>query len=165
VEAEGPKAQAFITVVCSPKEVILCGTKTACRNIIGMLRCFAAPLDEANWFHTPVLAPWREEMRRPSLSRGIHIREGLPIAVYAGSGPAFLGTGVEEFADERADALLRQADLPAVLRRAYAGGCRVFIDLASMLNEVDYRTVGRTAEKLGLAGLNTQELLALVSDF
>lgn len=131
IENMPEEASVFITIIGSPRDIIICGTHKACMELVLKLHCYATRFQDPIYAHTPVLEPQYPLIRERMERTGLHLAEGLPFDIYRTCTKEKLGTGIGEFAENYADCLVKQVDMPGIFKKAYEDGCRIFIDLGS----------------------------------
>lgn len=126
-------APIFRIIIGSPKDTIICGTHQLCMELINRLKCYNLQLKDPIYAHTPVLEPQHIKMKKRVEELGIHLKENLPFDIYGTYRKKKLGTTIEEFAENYADCLIKQVNMPDIFEQAYQDGNRVFIDLGSSM--------------------------------
>lgn len=131
VEKEGILSKVFITIIGGPQDVIITGAAESCARVIGRLKCFCTKLEDPMFAHTPILEHGRKKIKNVFLKLGIHLLEDLPYDIYSTSMLKKMDSTVEMYADNFANCIINQVNMPAVFDFAYNEGCRVFVDLGT----------------------------------
>lgn len=131
VSKESRHSKVFITIIGSPNDVIITGSKDACARVKEQIKCFATRLDDAILAHTPILEKGRKKMKNTIMELKIHLRETLPYEIYSTSKLQKLDSSIEMFADNFVNCIINQVNMIDVMKYAYNDGCKVFIDLGT----------------------------------
>lgn len=127
------KSPIYMTIIGSPKDVVICGTNELCRKLIKTLHCYATQFRDPIYAHTPVLESTYDELVEMVVKINGRYREDIPFTIYSTYKCEQMGNSVEDYARNFADCLIKQVDMPSIFRKAYDEGCRLFIDLGSSL--------------------------------
>ncbi|MGH2518230.1 MAG: beta-ketoacyl synthase N-terminal-like domain-containing protein, partial [Chloroflexota bacterium] len=125
-EALKSEDRAFLAMIGTPREALLFGQPEACRRVIGRLGCGSAPAPFNYVLHVPpaeaAIGTFASLYRRPVV--------GQPsVRFYSASRPAPLALESDEIASAIAATVCRQLDFPALVRRVYDSGVRIFVEL------------------------------------
>lgn len=131
IALEGENPRVFMTIIGSPRDVIITGNREACARVIGKLKCFSSQFNDPIYAHTPVMEYSREKIQGIVTDIGIHLKKDLPYAIYSTNLKKQMDTTVEMYAANFADCIIKQVDMPGVFELAYQRGCRIFIDLGT----------------------------------
>ena len=118
--------RCHLTIISAPGDVVIGGEPEACRRVVERVgRSWAYPLGYDVVIHCPemeVYAPtWRElHHRRTNAVPGVRFYTSATLGHYHATD--------ESAADALTGMALRRVDFPALVRRAYADGVRIFIE-------------------------------------
>lgn len=127
------KSPIYLTIIGSPKDVVICGTNKLCRELIKNLHCYATQFRDPIYAHTPVLESTYDELVEKVVKINGRYREDISFTIYNTYKCEQMGNSVEDYARNFADCLIKQVDMPSIFRKAYDEGCRLFIDLGSSM--------------------------------
>jgi acyl transferase domain-containing protein/3-hydroxymyristoyl/3-hydroxydecanoyl-(acyl carrier protein) dehydratase len=138
--------RVFVTIVGSPRDVIIAGSADACRRVIRQLDGASALLAENSVVHTPLAAPIEPHIFEMERAAPLALRAGLGFQVYSSAEGRPVAPGAASTARHIADIITRPVDFCGVVRNAHADGVRVFINVGT--NDVCARWA---SESLGAA--------------
>ncbi|HUZ76006.1 MAG TPA: beta-ketoacyl synthase N-terminal-like domain-containing protein [Chloroflexota bacterium] len=125
-EALKGEDRAFLAMIGTPREALLFGQPDACRRVIGRLGCGSATAPFNYVLHVPpaeaALGAFASLYQRPVVSQP-------SVRFYSASRPTPLALESHEIASAIAETVCRQLDFPALVRRVYADGVRIFVEL------------------------------------
>ena len=127
------KSPIYMTIIGSPKDVVICGTNELCKKLIQNLHCYATQFRDPIYAHTPVLEATYDDLVEKVVKVNGRYREDIPFTIYNTYKCERMGNRVEDYARNFADCLIKQVDMPSIFRKAYDEGCRLFIDLGSSM--------------------------------
>ncbi len=118
--------RAFLAIISTPSEVVLSGDPAACKRVIETLKCHAlrAPFDHV--IHCP---PMRSEYAGFDALHNWPIQDTPKIACYSAAGYEPTELTTESIARNVSTTSCSQVDFPRLVRRVYADGARIFIEL------------------------------------
>lgn len=123
----------FITIIGSPRDIVISGTGEMCRQLIENLGCYATQFKDPIYAHTPVLELVYDDVKEKVMKINGQYRNNLPFVVYSTYHCKEIGKTVEDYAESFANCIIKQVNMPDVFTKAYDDGCRVFIDLGSSM--------------------------------
>jgi len=117
----------YVTIINTPAQVVIAGNPVACQNVIRALGCRSMPVAFNQPAHCEAIAVEREALAAvhrlpvtPDLSIDFHSQHASPLP---------------QDSDSIADAISRmytqRVDFPHLVRSAYDGGARVFLELGA----------------------------------
>ncbi len=125
------EARAYLCMINSPEEVVIAGEEDACRRVLGKLGSAAIPMPIAVTMHSgPAASEFEELVRIHDLETAV----GCTTVLF--SCAAYAPVPVERTALARAIAggYTKTVDFPRLVRRVYAEGARVFLELGGRRN-------------------------------
>ncbi|MBD2729717.1 beta-ketoacyl synthase [Nostoc sp. FACHB-892] len=120
--------RVYITMINSPREVVIAGEKQACERVIKSLNCNAihTPLDLV--VHCP---PVQSEYDRLVKDFTISTKNAPGIIFYSAADYAPLTLESSAIAHSFAKVICQQIDFPRLVNRVYEDGARIFIELGA----------------------------------
>lgn len=123
----------FLTIIGSPRDVIICGTHELCEQVISELHCYALQFKDPIYAHTPVLEPMSNILKERISEKEIHLAENLDFDIYSTSRLEVMDESINKFAENFSDCLIKQVNMPDILKKSYKDGCNVYFDLGSSM--------------------------------
>lgn len=130
-EALRMERRVYLSIINSPEEVVIAGDEGACGRVISMLGSPHISMPIAMTMHCP---PSRSEYAE--LVR-IHTLPSNPqpsVALFSVSGYQPIAQDSASLAHAVADGYTKAVDFPRLIRRAYADGARIFLELGGRRN-------------------------------
>ncbi len=125
------ESRAYLCMVNSPEQVVIAGDEEACSRALGRLKSAAVPMPIAVTMHCPPSRSELEELVR------IHDLETVgdagPSLYFSANYTAVLPNRTA-VARAIAEGYTNTVDFPRLVRRVYADGARVFLELGSRRN-------------------------------
>ncbi len=119
---------AFITIINTPDEVVLAGDPEACKRVIARLKCHALRTPFENVIHCPPMAS--EYERFDALHHWpVQKVDGLDVTCYSAANYAPTELTSDSIARNISTVCCSQVDFPRLVRSAYNGGARIFIEM------------------------------------
>lgn len=131
MQSKKKKIPLFVTIIGSPRDMVICGTPQLCEEIISTLGCYAQKLNDPLCAHTPILEPCKKKLQKIVKKKKIHIRDDINMQVYSTHERRVLDTSETMFATNFANCLVEQVNIMDVVLKAYNDGCNFFIDLST----------------------------------
>lgn len=118
--------RAFIAIISTPNEVVLAGEPAACKRVIARLNCHAlrAPFD-----HVIHCEPMRSEYAGFDALHNWPVQQTPNITCYSAATYAPTELTSESIACNVSTTSCSQVDFPRLVRRVYADGARIFVEL------------------------------------
>ncbi len=125
------ESRAYLCMINSPDEVVIAGEEDACRRVLGKLGSSAIPMPIAVTMHAKPAGSEYEELVR---IHDLETNPGCAAALF--SSAAYAQVPLERTALARAIAggYTKTVDFPRLVRRVYADGARVFLELGGRRN-------------------------------
>ena len=122
----------FVIIEGSPKDILICGEKSSCENLIRELGCIAMEMDDPMYIHTPVLEKEFETIRAELTEAGVCLdTKHLPYQLFSTYMKKEMDDSTETFAENFAAIVTRSVNYTDAIRALYDRGARVFIDLST----------------------------------
>ncbi len=131
IDEEIGENKVYITIICSPEDVIITGSKKACKTLISKLQCLALEFEYKLFAHTPMIGKFEDTIRKKVSSLGFYVTDKTKYNLYSNDTKKIIGNSVDDFANHFVSALSKQINMPELFEFAYDQGMRVFIDLGS----------------------------------
>lgn len=123
---------AFITIVGSPTDCLIAGDEEACQRIMQEFQGIGVPIEANTIFHTPLVEQVYEKAEASAFSDQLYLKEGLSYTVYNSHTLASLVPMKKgELTKMFYQSLTRQVNYCEVIKKSYADGGRVFIDIST----------------------------------
>lgn len=123
----------FVWITGSVEDVIVAGEQAACLRLIKELGCVSTEMGDPLYIHTPIMEPYRQEIRQRLLDAGLHLDvEQLPFKLFSTYYRTYMTSSPEMLADNLASLIIDEVDYASAVQTLYADGGRVFIDLSTM---------------------------------
>lgn len=119
--------RAYLTIVNSPKEVVIAGEAAACERVLARLGAKALPMPFNVPNHCPVLAG--EHAALMAVHADLTVRPQPSVTFFSGKGPV-AQTG-SDLARTVADTYTGAVDFRALVEGVYAAGPRIFVELGA----------------------------------
>lgn len=123
--------KAFITIIGSPKDVIISGESKVCERILKAAHGVGSPIRGAYYVHTPLMESYYERIRDMIAAQGTCIREDLNYTIYSTYAGKPLTCEKTQVAEHIANIITHQVDFESIVQKSYADGGRIFIDLST----------------------------------
>ncbi len=119
--------RVYLTLINSPREVVIAGDPQSCERVINAIGCqyFRAPIN--NVLHCPPVKTEYETLFNLS-NTPVRDVPGLKFYVDADEPLASLSSS-DQVAHRIVNSLCNQVDFPQIIQRAYADGSRIFIEI------------------------------------
>jgi len=122
---------AYLCMINSPEQVVIAGDEDACRRVLTSLGSAVIPMPIAVTMHCPPALSERDELVR------IHDLETVAIsapALFSSANYEPVTADHKSLAHAIAAGYTRTVDFPRLIRRVYADGARVFLELGGRRN-------------------------------
>ncbi|WP_428242098.1 beta-ketoacyl synthase N-terminal-like domain-containing protein [Gynuella sp.] len=134
--------KVFISIIGSPKDVIIAGESASCQQVIEQIDGFALPLDEDAFVHTPVAEQFRDQILAMEADSNIKVNPDNDFDIFNSFDGQPLGPKPADFQSYFANILTRRVDFRQVTENAYQNGARIFINVGT--NELCARWASET---------------------
>ena len=123
--------RAYLCVINSPDEVVIAGEEESCRRVLGRLKSAAIPMPIAVTMHAAPAASEYDELVR---IHDLDTIAGSGVNLFSSAAYAPVAIERTALAHAIAGGYTRTVDFPRLVRRVYAEGARVFLELGGRRN-------------------------------
>jgi PfaB family protein len=128
MDALNEETRVYLTHINTPRQVVIAGDPSACRQFIEKLKCSSLKAPFSYALHCDAMKSAYEEFRKLN----IHPIEHWPdMRLYAAADYDLYKPVPEEIAHQVAYSLCTHLDFPRLVQRAYADGARIFIEVGA----------------------------------
>lgn len=124
--------EVFVIIEGSPRDLLICGEKAACGQLIAELGCIPIEMDDPTYVHTPVLENEFETIRTEVLRSGMHLdADKLPYQLFSTYLKRNMDSSSQMFAENFASIITKTVNYTEAVKALYHQDGRVFIDLST----------------------------------
>lgn len=123
--------KAFVTIIGSPKDVIISGEAKVCERILKAAHGVGSPISGAYYVHTPIMESYYGKIKDIIAAQGTCIRDDLDYTIYSTYAGKPLTCEKTQVAEHIANIITHQVDFQSIVQKSYADGGRIFIDLST----------------------------------
>lgn len=122
----------FVIIEGSPKDLLICGEKASCGQLIQELGCIPIEMDDPTYVHTPVLEREFETIRTEILNSGMYLDvDGMPYQLFSTYLKKNMDGSSQLFAENLASIITKTVNYTEAIKTLYDQDARVFIDLST----------------------------------
>jgi len=122
----------FVIIEGSPKDLLICGDRTSCFEVIKELGCIPIELEDTMYVHTPIVECEYEKIRRIIMDTGLRLdTDSLPYKLFSTYMKREMDSTCEMLAENIAAIVARPVNYTEAIKTLYENEARVFIDLST----------------------------------